>query len=202
MVTALRVITAVTVEVRCTVRFTWRCLLKRTVGINAAHTISMSRGRSHLTPMTNTVPKWSEVTAHLVLGGTHSVHHASRATRMAQVLFVELLRTGKCSRMLLCQWTGEWTRNMVRASSRYVEKMLGPSVAIKWVQHRVAHVVTSIRPRCSQGGWIGRLPVAPYITFLFADRRFNVVILLLKLPEFVYRNWAVTITNTHTTSVT
>ena len=142
------------------------------------------------------------MTAHLVLGGTHSVHHASRATRMAQVLFVELLRTGKCSRMLLCQWTGEWTRNMVRASSRYVEKMLGPSVAIKWVQHRVAHVVTSIRPRCSQGGWIGRLPVAPYITFLFADRRFNVVILLLKLPEFVYRNWAVTITNTHTTSVT
>ena len=115
--------------------------------------------------------------------------------------FVELLRTGKCSRMLLCQWTGEWTRNMVRASSRYVKKMLGPSVGIKRGAHRVAHVITSIGPGCSQRGRIGRLPVASYITFLFADGRFNVVILLLKLPEFVNRNRTVTLTNTRNTSI-
>ena len=193
--------TTMIIEVSRTVGFAWRCLLKRTVGINAAHPISRNRRRSYLTPMASTLSKWSEVAAHLVLGGTHSVHRASRANRMAQVLFVELLRACESSWMLLCQRTGEWTANMVRASTRNVKKMLGPSVGIKRGAHRVAHVITSIGPGCSQGGRIGRLPVASYITFLFADGRFNVVILLLKLPEFVNRNRTVTLTNTRNTSM-
>ena len=201
MVSMPRVRSIVFVVVGCTVRFTWSFVLKRTVGINATHAISRSRRRSHLTPMANTVSKWPEVAANLILGWTHSVHHASRADGMTQVLFLEVLRTSESSRKLLRQWTGEWTGNMVRASSMYREEMLGPPVRIKRVHHRVAHVITSIRSRRAQGGRIGRLPVASDKAFLFADRRFHVMILLLKLPEFVYRNWTMTCTNTHTTSI-
>lgn len=68
---------------------------------------------------------------------------------MTQVLLVEDLGTCESSWVIFCQWTGEWTSDMVWASSLYVKKMLGPSVGIKWVQHRVAHVIASIRPRCS-----------------------------------------------------
>ena len=200
MKAVFQVRTIVFVEVR-TVGFTRSFVLKRTVGINATHAISRSRRRSHLTPMANTVPKWSEVTANLIFGWTPSVHHASRTNGMAHVLLVEVLRTCKNPRLLLRQWTGEWTCNMVWTSSMHREEMFGPPVGIKWVQHRAAHVITSIRPRRSQGGRIRRLPVASDKAFLFADGRFHVMILLLKLPEFVYRNWTVTLTNTHDTSV-
>ena len=201
VVAILRVGTALIVEVRCTVGFAWRCLLKQTISINAARTISSTRWRSYLTSLDNTVPKWSEVTTHLILRWTHSVHHTSWGNGMTQVLFVEHLRTCESYWMLLCQWAGEWTGNMVRASSRYVKKMLGPSVGIKWVQHGVAHVIASVWPRCSKGGRINRLPVASYITFLFTDGWFNVVILLLKLPEFINGNRTVTMTNSQSTSM-
>ena len=69
------------IEVQSTVRFGWRCLLKRTVGIDATHAFSRSRRGSCQTPLAETVPKRSEMTANLEFRRTHSVHHASGAPR-------------------------------------------------------------------------------------------------------------------------
>ena len=99
--------------------------------------------------------------------------------------------------MLLRQRAGEWTGNMVGASGRDAEEILGPSIGSKWVQHRIPDVIASMWPGSSQGGRIRRLSVASGVTKLFDDGRINVNVLLLKLPELVYWNWAVTLAKTN-----
>ena len=133
------------IEVHCTVGFSWGCLLKRTVGIDAAHAISRCGRRSDLASLADAISNWSEMAANLIFGRTHS---ASRADRMTQIFFpLKPLWTCESTRILLRQRTGEWTGNIVRAGSRPREEVLGPSVGVEWVQHRVANVIASIRPR-------------------------------------------------------
>ena len=139
----LHVRTVVLVVVCSTIGFSWRCLLKRTIGINTTHSFSRSWRSTNRTSMSKTVPNVSEPSIHLIFRRTHSVDAASRDDRMAEVLFLKLLRTCECSGVLLRQRAGEWAGSMVSSRSS-CEESFGPPVAIKWVQHCIADVVASI----------------------------------------------------------